>query len=117
MTCLIRELLSRQHLLSAGNAVLGFLAGIFLKKPIEQWWENRGSLAQKRREMYAAVADVHAAVQDFSVRMASVIAENDTESRRSMMKLAIETFYEEISPGKYEPQLKAMQAVRSSAIG
>jgi len=51
------------------------------------------------------------------VRMASVIAENDTESRRSMMKLAIETFYEEISPGKYEPQLKAMQAVRSSAIG
>lgn len=69
----LKGMLSEANLVKAGLAVVGLLFGLLIKKPLEDWWKNRGSLRQIRKDLYSAIADIENALAIYTTKLVYVL--------------------------------------------
>jgi hypothetical protein len=116
----LKDLFSETNLVDAAIALVGLLFGLLVKKPLEKWWSNRGTLGKTRKDMYSALADIENALAIYSTKVTYVLDKFGSADRQlavSESATLLDDFHKTIYPAKYAKELKAAQAVRGKMRG
>ena len=70
---ILKDILSEANLVKAALAIMGLVFGLVVKKPLESWWSNRGSLGKTRKDMYSALADIENALTIYATKLIYVL--------------------------------------------
>jgi hypothetical protein len=115
-----KAIVSEANLVKAALAVIGFLFGLVVKKPLENWWTNRGSLRKTRKDMYSALADIDNALTIYATKLAYVLdkfGSADPQLAVAESAALLDDFHKTIYPAKYATELDAAKAVRGKIRG
>ena len=104
------------YIYSVVKAVVAFALGLFAKKPLENWWAERGELKITRKAMYLALAEMYTEVQFFYAGIERVLSQDDPASQPREVTRLVEKFYERIKPRNYDQELKTLRAARGSIV-
>lgn len=116
----LKDLLSEANLVKAALAIVGLLFGLLIKKPLEDWWKNRGSLRQTRRDLYSVLADIENALAIYTTKLVYVVdtySEADPQLAISLSSRFLDDFHQTIYAGKYKKELDAVQGARGKMRG
>jgi hypothetical protein len=116
----LKGMLSEANLVKAALAVVGLLFGLLIKKPLEDWWKNRGSLRQIRKDLYSAIADIENALAIYTTKLAYIVDKFGAVDPQIAMSLSakfLDDFNKTIYAGKYAHELAAVQAARGKIRG
>jgi hypothetical protein len=90
--------------------VASFLLGVFVRKPIERWWERRDKLGDAREDMYVALAQLTIAAKMFAAGLTGVsLQAPDLE----LVTRLVENFYDDVGVVKPDDVLKRLRTHRS----
>jgi hypothetical protein len=116
----LKGMLSEANLIKAALALVGLFFGLLIKKPLENWWKNRGSLRQTRKDLYSALADIENALTIYTAKLVYVVetyGDADPQLVISLSATFLDDFHKTIYPGKYKKELEAVQSVRGKIRG
>ena len=101
------DYLGKHYFEAIVTSVSGLLFLFSIKRPLENWRDERRKVAVARRGMYSALANILMEVEVFASR-------TKAEVPISVTPWSTQWFCETIYPGKYAAELKAVQSVRSA---
>jgi hypothetical protein len=104
------------YIYNAIKAGAVFALGLLAKKPLENWWAERGELKKNRKAMYLALAEMYTEVQFLYGGIEQVLSHNDACSQTREVTRIVEKFYERIKPRNYDQELKTLRAARGSLV-
>ena len=115
-----KGMLSEANLVKAALAIVGLLFGLLVKKPLENWWSNRGSLGKTRKDLYSALADIENALTIYATKLIYVLdkfGKADPQLAVSESARLLDDFHKTIYPEKYAKELEAAKAARGKMRG